>query len=199
MPFETAWSNWESPSFEKTKDLKSVSTTGIEQNYKIVHEIQAMELAENEDNKNTIPYNFDVDKVFDAITNSNENNDKITKVQEQLYLKLNLNSDLEKNSEIWKFEKWVIDWLVVDNIELVNDLLDKWVDEIVDMLSNLADWNVIMAIVKDMFDSLWDILNVFSDPYEWWKAIWWFWLWVIWKWMKWLKILEGLPENIQKL
>jgi hypothetical protein len=60
------------------------------------------------------------------------------------------------------------------------------------MIKTLANWDVIVAIVEDLYDSMWDILETFKEPYNWWLALWWFWLWVIWKWMKWLKIVDKL-------
>lgn len=123
-----------------------------------------------------------------------ENLDNTNEIQNLLYSKLDINPKVELNNNIWKFEKWVIDWLILNNIELVNELMEKGVDEVVDMLTWLAYWDIIVAIVKDMFDSMWDILNTFSEPYEWWVALWWLWLWVIWKWMKWLSIADKLSK-----
>lgn len=124
-----------------------------------------------------------------------ENWDKINKAQDILYSNLDINPKLELNDSIWKFRKWVVDWLILDNIELVEELLDKKLEEVLELLSKLVDKDTIFAIIKDIFSSFWDILNTFSEPYEWWVALGWMWLWIIWKSMKWLKVAEKLWED----
>lgn len=190
--------NWESPSFEKTKDLSSIDTSLVEQSHIKIQSIREMELADNEDNHVTIPDDLK-DFFWDELSDNNELISKIEEFKQGLYEKLWLNENLEQNTDIQKFEKWLVDWLLVENIEmldsLLDSLLDKWIDEVVTMIENLANWDVIVAIVKDVFYSFWDILNTFQNPYEWWLSLWWLWLWVIWKWMKWLKIADKLYSD----
>ena len=193
MSVEIIW-NWETQSFEKTNDLSDIDISWIEQNYVKVHEIHNMELVDSEDNKVTIPSDLQ-DFFWKDLDDNKELLSKVDELKNKLYESLNLNNDLEKNSDIWKFQKWFVDWLVVENVELVNDLLDKWIDELVTMIGSLANWEVIKEIVKDVISSFWDILNTFQNPYEWWQALWWLWLWVVWKWMKSLKIAEKLWDT----
>jgi len=126
-----------------------------------------------------------------------ENWDKTNQIQNLLYTGLWINHEISWNSELWKFEKWVVDWLVLDNIELVNELLEKWVEELLEILQQLASKEVILWILADLVDSIENIADVFSEPYEWWKALWWMWLWVIWKWLKWIKIADNINEKIE--
>ena len=154
-----------------------------------------MELSENEDIKSTIPDEFKDYFPDDENVQSESEADLISKIDEfktNLYEKLWLSEKLEDNNDIEKFEKWFIDWLVIENAEMIDELIEKSLDEIVSMIQSLANWNTIVAIVKDVFDSFWDILNTFQNPYEWWLALWWLWLWVLWKWMKWLNIADKL-------
>lgn len=153
-----------------------------------------MELVDNEDNHVTIPDDLK-DFFWDNLNEDNELLSKVEEFKKSLYEKLWLNENLEQNTDIQKFEKWVVDWLLVENIEMIDSFLDKWIDELVTIIKSLANWDVIVAIVENMYDSIWDILDIFKNPYEWWLAIWWFWLWVIWKGMKWLKIADRLSEE----
>lgn len=195
MAFETWWNNPENQSFERSKNLIDLDISYIEESSKLIHDIQAMELADNEDNHVTIPDDLK-DFFWDELNENNEVLSKLEEFKQGLYEKLWLNENLEQNTDIQKFEKWFVDWLLVENIETLDNLLDKWIDELVTMIQNLANWDVIVAILEDMYDSIWDILNVFKDPYEWWKALWWFWLWVVGKWMKWVKIAEKMWDKL---
>lgn len=124
-----------------------------------------------------------------------ENEKKTQMVKNMIYSELNINWILEKNSDIKKFVKWVVDWLILDNIELVEELISKWIDEIVWILKNLLDPEIIKEIIKDFFSSLGDILEVFQKPYEWWYAMWWMWLWIFWKWIKWVKLANKVSDK----
>jgi len=193
MSLDTIW-NSENLTLENKKDLSSIDVSWIEENYVRIQEIRNMELVDSEDNTVTIPSDLQ-DFFWDKIDEDSELLSKVDILKNKLYESLNLNSNLEENSDIWKFKKWFIDWLVIDNIELVNDLLDKWFDELVNMIISLTDWDIIKEIVKDAIDSFWDILNTFTNPYEWWKALWWLWLWVVWKWMMSIKTTEKLLNS----
>ena len=185
MSLDNLWNNDKSPSENKAKDFNSIDISEIKQNYEIVHQIQEMELVDSGDNQVTIP-----SELQDYFPKEEWN--KLEQFKNTLYEKLWLKPNLEENSEIEKFEKWFIDWLLVENIEMLDSLTDKSLDELVQMIKQLSNWEVIVAIVEDLYDSMWDILETFKEPYKWWLALWWFWLWVIWKWMKWLKVAEKL-------
>ncbi len=184
MSFDTIW-NSETQSFDKTKNLLDIDISWIIQNYDEVHNIQKMELVDSEDNKVTI--STELQEYF-----LEEEWNKLEQFKKGLYEKLWLKTNLEENSEIEKFEKWFVDWLLIENMEMLDSLTDKSLDELVQMIKQLSNWDVIVAIVEDLYDSMWDILETFKEPYNWWLALWWFWLWVIWKWMKWLKFVEKL-------
>ena len=185
MSLDNLWNNEKSPSENKAKDFNIIDISEIKQNYEIVHQIQEMELVDSEDNQVIIP--SELQDYFPE-----EEWDKLEQFKNTLYEKLWLKPNLEENSEIEKFEKWFIDWLLIENIEMLDSLTDKSLDELVQMIKQLSNWEVIVAIVEDLYDSMWDILETFKEPYKWWLALWWFWLWVIWKWMKWLKVAEKL-------
>ncbi len=193
MSTETIW-NTEIESFEKTKNLLDIDISWIEQNYVKIQEIKAMEVVYNEDNKVTISSDLQ-DFFWEELDENKEILSKLDQFKKDLYENLWLSENLEQNSDIQKFEKWLVDWLVVENAETINSLLDKSVGEVVVMIKHLANWNVIVAILEDIFDSFWDILSTFQNPYEWWLALWWMWLWVLWKWMKSLKMAEKLSDN----
>lgn len=112
-----------------------------------------------------------------------------------IYSELKIDGNLENNTNPKKFVKWVVDWLILHNIELVEELISKWIDDLVWMLKNLFNPEILKKIIKDLVSSLWDILDTFQNPYEWWVAVWWMWLWIFWKWMKWLKIASKLPDK----
>lgn len=194
MSVETIW-NSENPSFEKTKNLLNVDISWIEQIYIKIQGIREMELADNEDNKVTIPSDLQ-DFFWEEVNEDNELVWKVEQLKKELYKSLWLSENLEKNTDVQKFKKLFVDWLVVENIEMLEDLLDKWIDEVVSVIHALANWDVIVAIAQDIFDSFWDILNTFQNPYEWWLALWWLWLWVVWKWVKWLKIADQVWEKV---
>jgi uncharacterized protein YerC len=44
--------------------------------------------------------------------------------------------------------------LLVENIEMLDSLADKSLDELVQMIKTLANWDVIVAIVEDLYDSM---------------------------------------------
>lgn len=125
---------------------------------------------------------------------TNTNLDKEKKVQylsNLIYKKLWINPKLEQNKDdSMKFVKWVVDWLILNNIEAIEDLLSKSKDELISILDNLTNPDVIYELLKEIISSLWDILNSFTKPYEWWLAIWWLWLWIFSKTMNGLKIAE---------
>lgn len=107
-----------------------------------------------------------------------ENEKKTQIVQNMIYSELKIDGNLENNTNPKKFVKWVVDWLILHNIELVEELISKWIDDLVWMLKNLFNPEILKKIIKDLVSSLWDILDTFQNPYEWWVAVWWMWLWI---------------------
>ncbi len=95
-----------------------------------------------------------------------ENEKKLEIVQNMIYSELKIDWNLENNTNTKKFIKWVVNWLILNNIELVEELISKWVDELVSMLKNLFNLEVIKEIIKDLSSSFWDILKTFQKPYE---------------------------------
>lgn len=88
-----------------------------------------------------------------------------------IYSELKVDGKLENNTNFKKFIKWIVDWLVINNIELVESLISQWIDELIWMLKNLFNPEVIKEIIKDVISSVWDIFKPFQNPYEWWVAI----------------------------
>ncbi len=176
------------PTAEK-EDFSAINTDHILKQSEIIAKIKDEEYTENVDNKTTIP--ADLEWFFpeeDVIVEWKEF--KTEKLKKELYSKLWLSEILEENSGIQKFEKWLLDWWLLDNLKMLESLANSSVEEILKIMKQLSNWETIKAILIDLYDWVEDITKVFSDPYVWWVALWSLWIWPISKSLKTIKLAE---------
>ncbi len=191
MSFEW-WSNYEITETQKTSnDLKEVSTTKIENSNRRMKEIRQAEIEDLDDLQ---IYEEFFDSWWDTleldkhIENWIDQETKTKEIQESLYEKLWINLELEQNPDIKKFVKWLLDWLIVNNLEEIEQLLESSINELVEMFESLLNPEILAELIKQLVNELWDIWNTLEDPYKWWLAIWVLWIWPIGKILKWLKL-----------
>lgn len=111
---------------EKQKDFSVINTDHIFQESKNMRQIREEEHADNIDNKVTIPSDMkDYFPEDDIILEKTDKERKLDRLKNELYDKLWLSEVLEENSDIQKFEKWLLDWWLLDNIEMLNDLVNS--------------------------------------------------------------------------
>lgn len=133
------------------------------------------------------------DNIQKALNLEAEDN-MIDDVKDSLYEWLLLDEVLENNSDVEKFVKGIVDGLVLENIELVKGLIESGIDELLEILKSILDPEVIWEIIKSIWEDLWDIMDIFNKPYDWWVAIWWLGLWILGKWMKWVRIAWKIKD-----
>ena len=191
---------------EKLKDFSVINTDQIIVESQRMKDIREEEYADNTDNKVTIPSDLvkEFEWIFpeeDVIIESSEEKTKLNKLKKDLYHKLWLSEILEENSDMQKFEKWLLDWWLLDNIEMLNDLVNSSLEEIINIMKQLSNWETIKAILIDLYDSLEDITKIFTDPYSWWVALWALWIWPLSKGLNSIKLAEKFwkKENIELL
>jgi hypothetical protein len=46
-----------------------------------------------------------------------------------------------------KFEKWLLDWWLLDNLEILDDLVNSSLEEIIKIMKQLSNWETIKAIL----------------------------------------------------
>ena len=190
MPLDWLKSFEQIPKTEK-QDFSAINTEHILEQSKNMARIREEEYADNLDNKTTIP--VDLEWYFpeeDVIVEWKES--KTNKLKKELYSKLWLSEILEENTELQKFEKWLLDWWLLDNLEMLEDLANSSIEEIIQIIKQLSNWETIKAILKDLYDSIEDIKNIVSDPYAGWVALWALWIWPI---SKSLKTIEYFEQN----
>jgi len=181
------------------QDFLAIDTSHIFSQSKIIKRIKQEEYADNIDNKVTIPSDLQDYFPDDEITEKEIS--KFAKFKKELYQKLWLNEILEENTDLQKFEKWLIDWWFLDNVEMLWDLAEASVEEKIWIIKQLWNWDTIKAILIDLYNSIEDITKVFQNPYEWWKALWALWIWPVSKSLKSLRLANKFwkKENIELL
>jgi len=105
----------------------------------------------------------------------------VDEVQSSLYEWLWIDEVLENNTDIYKFLKWVVDWLVVENIELVNQIIDFWIDKFIESLKQLLNPEIALKIIEQTGEEIRNIIYSIDEPYMWGLALWAQWLWSFWK------------------
>lgn len=93
-----------------------------------------------------------------------------------LYEKLSINQLTYENWWLKQFMKWIVDWLITDNIELYFKIKQDWFDFIIDVLKQIFSWDWICAIAEWMKVSITDLFS--WDPYKTWKSA--IELWLVW-------------------
>lgn len=116
-----------------------------------------------------------------------------------LYDKLWINFDLQKNPDVKKFLKWLIDWLILNNIETLHQIINAWIDNFIAQVKELLTISWVLEFVNSLKDELTNIWDIFAKPYDWWVVIWWYGLWFIWKWFKWLNLFRKAEKVEHKV
>ena len=182
MSFEWWWNN-EISEVRKTKvDLTEVSTREVEKESSIIKQIKQIEIGDRENDLQELDL---LEKQLDGWLDKEH---QIKEIQLSLYEKLAIDIDTWKNPEVTQFVKWVIDWLVINNLEEIQTLIDSSLDELIDMLKSLFDIEVLTELVKQTIAEFSNIWNIMENPYNWGIALWTLWLWWLGKLLKWLKI-----------
>ncbi len=122
----------------------------------------------------------------------------ITEAKTELYEKLWINKNMNSNSNFENFSKWIIDELL-SNWEMALEVINTWWKIIIDALKQLATWEWLKTLAKELKESIFDLFV--WNSYEKWKSvavilpmIIWVWLSVT-VWKKWLKLWM---KNISK-
>lgn len=110
------------------------------------------------------------------------------KLQTFLYENLLIDVNTDNNNPLKKFAKWVIDWLIIWNTELVMKIIEVWPKNFLETLANeflSLDW--LKKIAEWLWKTLVEILSL--DSYKTWKSVSELWLittwaWAIWWWVK---------------
>jgi hypothetical protein len=116
-----------------------------------------------------------------------------------LYDKLWINFELAENTDIKKFIKWFVDWLIINNIEAVKQIIEMWIEKIVESLKELLSISGILEFLKSIKDEISNLTDILQKPYEWWVIIWWYGLWIFGKWLKWFSFLKRAEKVEHKV
>ena len=192
MSFEWWWNNEISEVQKAQVDLTEVSTSGIE---KLIDEIKQVRELELEDRENDLS---ELDLLEQQLENWADKEKQIKELQLSLYEKLWIDIETGNNSDVTKFVKWVVDWLVVNNLEEIQALIESSINELIDMFKSLFDVEILTELIKQTVSELWDIWNIMENPYNWGLALGTLWLWGLGKLLKWLKLSKWL-ENKEAL
>ena len=142
MSFEW-WNNYEQTETQRNKvDLTEVSTSEVEKESGIVKQIKQIEI---EDRENDLQ---ELDLLEKQLEGWLDKEVQIKEVQLSLYEKLWIEAETENNPDITKFVKWVVDWLVVNNLEEIQTLIESSIEELLEMLENLFDIEVLKELIK---------------------------------------------------
>lgn len=126
-----------------------------------------------------------------------DNLDK-SKIESTIYNVLHINKDLNKNNPIWKFTKWIVDWAILENVELVKEVI-KNPSVLLDVVKQLFSIEWLKQIAQSLWKSALDLIS--WDPYKTGKSIWE--LWIIttgaWAWVAlWKKAFKTWAKELVK-
>ncbi|EKD44506.1 MAG: hypothetical protein ACD_71C00114G0004 [uncultured bacterium (gcode 4)] len=129
--------------------------------------------------------------------------EKITRAKHELYKALGIKEWVDNLDNFWRFQLWLADGLVWDNLQIAEELLKIGMDKVAEILIQML-WSI--DKVKDFILSAWervfeDIKNLLSlQPYDTGKAIWWLGLGVIWSIGKslWKATVKEVAYTVQK-
>ncbi len=185
MSFEW-WNNYEQTETQRNKvDLSEVSTSEVEKESGIVKQIKQIEIEDRENDLQELDF---LEKQLEGWLDKDV---QINEVKLSLYEKLWIEAETENNPDITKFVKWVVDWLVVNNLEEIQTLIESSIEEVLKMLEKLFDIEVLKELIKQTVSELWDIWNIMENPYNWGIALGTLWLWWLWKLLKWVKLWKS--------
>ncbi len=131
----------------------------------------------------------------------------INEAKTMLYEKLWIDNNQNNNSSFEKFQKWIIDTLILDNYDLAIQVWETNWKVILDSLKQLASFEWLKKMAESIWESIWNLLS--WNAYERWKSVaelWlittWAWAWVyIWKkWFKlWMKEMSRLRKPAERV
>ncbi len=189
MSFEW-WKYYEHTETQKTKvDLENISTGEVEKQNELMKKIRQ---SEKEDKENDLQ---ELNFLEQQLDNWIDKEIRVKELQVNLYDKLWIDVDTENNPDITKFVKWVVDWLVVNNLEEIQSLINSSLDEVLELLNNLFNIEVLKELIKQTVEELWDIWNIMENPYNWWLVLGTLWLWWLGKLLRWLKVVKQKDIN----
>ena len=183
----------------------NLSFTNVENNIKQNYEINS-----------TIPWADNLAlkqyKIFQETNQSKENKETQTykETQEQLdkeafknemkiflYEKLGINNNQENNSKFENFIKWVIDWWILDNYDLLVQIYETNWKIILDWLEQLISWEWLKKLAKSLKEDLWTLWD--WNAYEKWKISAEVVLWLItaWAWLTAILVKKWVREWIK--
>ena len=94
----------------------------------------------------------------------------IAKVKEFSYAALFLDEDTYENGNIKQLVKWVVDTMVIENVELAKQVFDTKGAILVDMMKTIFSWDGIKQIAKGLWESIWGLFS--GDVYKTGRSIW---------------------------
>lgn len=107
----------------------------------------------------------------ETLQETRDNVDKEVLIQEvktMLYEKLWIHEQLNKNSSLENFLKWIVDELVLGNYELAIEIRNtKW-QVVLESLKALASWEWLKKMAVGLWESVWDLFD--GNAYQKWKS-----------------------------
>jgi len=211
---ENFWKYYEQP---KNRDNESISVfddakytkqkegfyNKIKNNLNQVNSLKDFIWKQNQDKQKLWEYIKNLEKITHNETRENLDKEIFrNEIKIFLYEKLWIDNEQQNNSSIENFIKWVIDWWILDNYDLLLQIYKSNWKIILDWLSELASWEWINKLIE----AIWEDINTLWEwnTYEKWKvsAEVVLWLLTVWVWVtaniakKWVKIWI---KNIRKL
>lgn len=130
--------------------------------------------------------------------------EKIMKVQLFCYNELWISEDINNNSWIENFVKWLIDSIFIENFEIVDLIIDtKW-EALFDIIKEILSWEWLKNMLEGIGMSIYDLF--FWDMYEKWRSVWELWLIWVWSWalfaiMKkyWRTVVNSIWSNLSDI
>lgn len=111
-------------------------------------------------------------------------NKEVASFQIQMYDNFWIDKLTYKNSTKNRFIKWILDSFLTDNYEIIQQLKEKWIWFLEEIIKSILSIEWLKQIAKAFWETIW---NVFDwDAYERWKSL--ADLWLIWTW--WLALYK---------
>lgn len=114
------------------------------------------------------------DAEYERIKSLNPNTLKedtsIATMQKEIYSFVEINPDTDRNSTKNKFIKWLVDSIIVENVELAKQIIETRGKILLDMISHIFSWEWLKQIAEWLKTS---VMGIFSgDAYKAWKSTW---------------------------
>lgn len=152
-----------------------------------------------------------VNKLNDDVRNVNEKwltteelkwIERIKYVEDVMYNNLWIDRNTYNNGWWWQFVKWVLDEVVLWNVELVNAIYENWMDVVSEMIKQLLSWEWLKEIAHQLWISVGDLFV--WNSYERWRSFWQLWLVFTGWWLafsggkKIFNIVKDVSKNVSK-